>query len=197
MSNENEVDGQQGDAADSYLADPALEQAWADAKEPPKRGDRLPDGKYTAVGELAKVVPGKDNIGFKVVWRFRVLLPTDHGRRVIFKDSKIEVGDAMSYLKAELKTCGIDCPTPRHIPAAVAQVRGRVLNITLRTGAPKPGAQPNPDGTPARGYQSAHIDALVTAPGATNYDEWVPSIEHALAAHEEETSFDPAKMGGL
>ncbi len=190
--NENEVD-----PAASYLADPALEQAWGEAKEPPKRGDRLPDGKYTLVGESAKVVPGKDNIGFKVAWRFRVLMPTDHSRRVVFKDSKIEAGDALSYLKAELRTCGIEIGTPRELPTKLREFRGRVVNCTLRTGSPRPGTPPNADGTPARGYQSCYIDALVTAPGATNYDEWLPSIEHALHSEGDDTSFDPSSMGAV
>lgn len=174
-------DGQVEDDASAHLA--GLEKAWDEAPTTAPRGGRLPDGKYVFAIDEMRVA--KSNAGnWNVKWTLLVLTPIESSGRKKWKDSGIEEGKKLNYLKAELHTCGLDCKVAE-LPKRVKELEGAVIKATLKTQPKREGDDPN-----AEPFQNVYIDELVAPPGDPVY---AAQVEHV---RKQDVSFDTSAMGG-
>ena len=111
----------------NYLTelDPDYQAAPEATAQPP-----LPDGEYNVTVTDVALVPGKDGKAPRLEWTLTV----DELRRKLWKRSALTPA-AVSYLRADLKLCGVVLDNLADLPRRMSELKGIRLRVNKKSDA--------------------------------------------------------------
>lgn len=128
-----------------------FDDVWG-ATEPMKNEfSPLPDGKYQARIDVARIEENEEYHTVNLAWEFEVTTGEYQGRR-IFKRSQLDNEERLVYLKTDLDRLGVKLDRLSDIESVLHQLLDLVVEVYLKTG------KPNDKG---KTYQNCYINRLV------------------------------------
>jgi hypothetical protein len=115
----------------------AFNQAYADAEAPSGGQDYstpIPDGTYQVKVLGCELKHANSSGAPMLAWSFQIIGGNkDYLDRLLWKNSVIQVGPAMEFLKKDLAVCGIRLPAFSALPMYVGRLVGKALEILKKT----------------------------------------------------------------
>ena len=104
-------------------------------------GDTVPDGKYIAFVHKVEVVETKTGANKgkpRLSWQL-IIEGGDYHGRYVFKSNQMVTAQNLSWLKADLKVCGVVLGKLGEMPDRLANLLDKRIRITLKNKPGKPG----------------------------------------------------------
>jgi hypothetical protein len=108
-----------------------LDEEFAGAPAPERNFGAIPDGKYQVRVEKAELVRTRTTGNPMLKWTLRILGPT-HANRVLFRNSVLASSENLSWMKADLRVCGIQLQKLSDLPAHLESLLDLELEVSVR-----------------------------------------------------------------
>ena len=145
------------------------DREWQAAKVKENDFAPIPDGKYQAKVDIARIDENEQNGSIFLYWEMEIITGPYEGRK-IFKRNGLDNPERFDWLKTDLFRAGISLEYLSQLENSLPDLLDRVLEINLKTG------KPNAEG---KKYQNCYINKLLGEDSGSGYRD-VPFTEDSL-----------------